>query len=217
MKGLLLSFATFLFAIAGFSQSVKFNGTNNYVSLGNHSSLHVTNFTLEAWIRIDGAGITTSTSGSNGFTDVVPIIAKGRSESESAAVDVNYFFGYQPSTNKLIADFEDNATSANHPVSSNTTLPASVWTHVAVSFNVSGNSWKLYINGVLDRTLNLGATTFTPQSLSNVNACIGSSFNSTGTAAGFFNGRVDEARIWNVVRTDAEIAANYNVQLTSGT
>src|SRR6187402_3539611 len=95
-----------LLTITGYSQSVQLNGTNSYVSIGNHSSLHLTNFTLEAWIRIEGVGLTTATSGSSGgFSDVVPIIAKGRSESESAAVDVNYFMGYQPSTNKLIADF----------------------------------------------------------------------------------------------------------------
>jgi Concanavalin A-like lectin/glucanases superfamily/Secretion system C-terminal sorting domain/Calcineurin-like phosphoesterase len=202
----------------GNGQSIQLNGTNQLVSAGNAASLHLTNFTLEAWIKIEGAGITTSTSSNGGFTNVVPIITKGRAETDGIkAKEINYFLGYQPSTNKLVADFEDNATAANHPVSSTGTLGTCGWTHVAASFNVSSNTWKLYINGALNKTLSLGTKTYTPESLSDVNAAIGTSFNSTSTAAGFFNGRIDEVRIWNLVRTDAQILANYNAELTSGT
>ncbi|GEM_PF-893763 len=196
-----------------YSQSISLNGTNQYANAGNSASLHVTNFTLEAWIKIEGTGVSTGT-GSGGVT-LVPILAKGRAEAESPAVDVNYFFGYDPTTNKLAADFEDNASSANHPVTGNAVL-GSCWTHVAASYNVSTNTWKLYVNGALDKTLVLGGS-FTPQSLSNVNASIGSALTSGGTAAGFFNGRIDEVRIWNSVRSDAQILANYNLELSSGT
>ncbi len=192
--------------------ALDFNGSNNYVDLGNDASLHLTNFTLEAWVKIEGTGVSTST-GSGGITDIVPIISKGRAEAEAAAQDVNYFLGYQLSTNKLVADFEDNVNSGNHPASSNATL-GNCWTHVAATYDVSG-VWKLYINGVLDQTTNLGGS-FTPQSLSEVKACIGSSFNSTGATAGFFNGLIDEVRIWNLVRTDAQIAADYDNDLISG-
>ncbi len=194
------------------SQSVGFSGSN-YANAGNAAALHVTNFTLEAWVKIEGTGATTS-SGSGGVT-LVPFIAKGRAESELAAVDVNYIFGYDLTTRKLVADFEDNATSANHPVTGNTALGA-CWTHVAATYNTATNTWKLYINGVLDQTLALGAA-FTPQSLSNVSTAIGTSLNSTNATEGFFNGSLDELRVWNVVRTDAEIFAGYNAELTSGT
>ncbi|MCB9316493.1 MAG: metallophosphoesterase, partial [Lewinellaceae bacterium] len=192
--------------------ALDFNGSNNLVDCGNDASLHVTNFTLEAWIKIEAPGVSTST-GSGGITNIVPIIMKGRAEAESALVDVNYALGYQLSTNKLVADFEDNATSANHPAISNATL-GNCWTHVAATYDVSG-VWKLYINGVLDGTTNLGGA-FTPQSLSDVKACIGSSFNSSGTAEGYFNGLIDEVRVWDVVRSDAEIAADYANDLNSG-
>ena len=37
----------------------------------------------------------------------------------------------------------------------------------------------------------------------------------TGVATGFFNGVLDEARIWNVARTAAQIGAARNQELTS--
>ncbi len=184
------------------------------VDLGNDASLHLTNFTLEAWIKIEGTGVVTS-SGNGGLANIVPIISKGKAEAETAAQDVNYIFGYDLTTKKLNADFEDNAASGNHPVTGNAVL-GNCWTHVAASYDVALHTWKLYVNGVLDQTLILGAS-YTPQSLSNVKACIGSSFISTGAATGYFAGRIDEVRIWNVVRSDAEILANYNLELSSGT
>lgn len=212
--GTLLLLLSFFASTAVVGQSLRFTDTS-FVNLGNPSSLKLTDFTIEAWIKIEGHGSTTET-GTGGLSDVVPIISKGRAENESAVIDVNYFFGYRRSDMKLVADFEDNATSANHPVISNAALPFCTWTHIAVSYSTATDIWKLYINGVLDKTLALGAN-FTPQSLSNINACIGSTLNTnTSIRPGFFNGRIDEARIWNVVRTDAEIAANYNSELTSG-
>jgi hypothetical protein len=202
----------------GLSQSVSLNGSSQYIGLGNHSSLHLTSFTLEAWIRIEGTGATTSSSTSNGLTNVVPILTKGRSENDGdPAREVNYFLAYNPTNNRLVADFEDNNNGTNHPVTGNTAIPACTWTHVAASFNLLNNTWKLYINGALDQTLNLGATTFTPQSLSNVNASIGSSFNSTGAPEGYFRGRIDEVRIWNIARADNEILTAHNMELSSGT
>ena len=200
------------------AQSLRFTDTS-YVDLGNPASLKLTNFTLEAWIKIEGYASTTET-GTGGLTGVVPIITKGRAEAESAAVDINYFLGYRLSDMRLVADFEDNATSANHPVVSTGAggvLSNCIWTHVAATYNTTTDEWKLYINGILNTTLAAGGN-FTPQSASNVNACIGSTLN-TGTSIrpGFFNGRMDEVRIWNTIRTDAEILANYNSQLISGT
>ncbi len=200
------------------AQSLRFTDTS-YVNLDNDASLKLTNFTLEAWIKIEGYGSTTET-GSGGLSGVIPIITKGRAEAESAVVDVNYFLGYRLSDMRLVADFEDNATSTNHPVSSTGAggvLSNCVWTHVAASYNTATDEWKLYVNGVLNTTLSVGGN-FTPQSASEVKACIGSTLNSsTSTRPGFFNGRIDEVRIWNTVRSDAEILVNYNSQLISGT
>ncbi len=67
-----------------FGQSLSFNGISNYVNIGNEAPLRLQAFTLEAWIKIQGAGATTGTAVGNegGFkaSTVVPLITKGRRE-----------------------------------------------------------------------------------------------------------------------------------------
>src|SRR5690348_9267090 len=128
-------------------QSLRFTDTS-YVNLGNASSLHLTNFTIEARIKIEGYGSTTetgSTGTGGGQTGVVPIITKGRAQSESASVDINYFLGYRLSDMKLVADFEDTKSSLNHSVVSTAALPMNQWIQVGASFNVTTQTWRLFI------------------------------------------------------------------------
>ena len=106
-------------------------------------------------------------------------------------------------------------TGPNHPVSGTAVVTSNVWHHAAVTYNATTGTWKLYLDGVLDRTLVLSSA-FLPNSGSIQHAALGSSLTSTGTAAGFFNGALDEARIWNIARSDAQIAANFNKTLTAG-
>ena len=82
------------------------HGTSQYVSLGTATSLNAANFTLETWIKRTGAGVGTST-GAGGVTLAIPLITKGRAEAETEAADVNYFFGLDATTGKLVADFEE--------------------------------------------------------------------------------------------------------------
>ena len=199
--------------------ALKFNGTDQHVSFGTASQLNTTTFTLEAWIKIEGAGTTTVTSGAGGggfegATAAIPILTKGRGENESPDnINMNYFLGLVG--NKLAADFEIGA-GQNYSVIGNSTIPSNTWTHVAATYEPVSGVWNLYINGVLDKTLDIGDNIF-PVSTSIQHAGIATAFNSSGVAEGHFNGSVDEARIWNVARTPVEIQATINQKLTSGT
>src|SRR5689334_4093119 len=117
LRRLLLALSLFL-ELNSMSQSLRFTDTS-YVNLGNGASLHLTNFTIEARIKIEGYGSTTETGATGtggGQTGIVPILTKGRAQSESASVDINYFLGYRLSDMKLVADFEDTKSSLNHSV-----------------------------------------------------------------------------------------------------
>ncbi len=201
-------FATWNGVAPASTGSLRFIDTT-YINLGNAPELKLTNFTLEAWVKIEGYGSTTETGG-GGLLKVVPIISKGRAEGELADVDVNYFLGYESGTNKLMADFEDNFNSGNHPVTSSAIIPMNTWTHVGASFDVTTKTWRLFIGPTTETSVL--ASSYTPQSLSNRSVCIGSSLSSTSAyKPGSFNGRIDEVRIWNTALTSLNAG-----ELTSG-
>ena len=196
------------------TSSVLLDGTNDYVTFGPAPSLGVTSFTLETWFRRDGAGVGVTT-GTSGITSAIPLITKAAPEGETPnAINANYFLGIDAATGQLVADFEE-PTGPNHPITGNAVVTNNVWHHAAVTYDATTGTWNLYLDGALDKTLALGSA-FQPNSASTEHAGLGTSMTSTGTAAGFFKGAIDEARIWSVVRSAGQIAAAKNQELTSG-
>jgi hypothetical protein len=186
-------------------------GTQAYVNLGNPAALQLGNFTLELWVRRDGAGVGTNT-GTGGIADAVPLITKGRAEDETAAHDINYFLGIRQGTGVLCADFEEGpggtSPSLNHPVVGTTVVPIGSWHHVAATYD--GSTWKLYLDGNLEAQL---AVNQPAASASTVAVALGSALNSTNVASGYFDGAVDEARIWNYARTQGQIQTTLSQSL----
>lgn len=215
-------------AHAAGNQAVQFDGTNDYVTFGAAPGLGASSFTLEAWFNKTGAGTPLPTTGTGGITNVLPLVAKGRNEADGSAVDMNYFLGIDSSAH-LAVDFEDkNSTNGsvgdlsgqNHPATDlNTTISNNVWYHVAATYDTSNGLWKFYVNGNLDFTspaqvaIASGSPIALPQNGSTQHASIGSALNSTGVASGFFAGIIDEARVWNTVRSQAQIQASMNTEL----
>jgi hypothetical protein len=203
---------------AAAGSALSFNGSNQYATLGSTTDLRLPQFTLELWVRRSGAGVGINT-GTGGLASAIPLITKGRAEAETAAADVNYFFGIDATTGHLAADFEEAQSGAtpslNHPITGTGVIAAdNTWHHVAATYD--GATWNLYLDGNLDGTLLVGATR-PPNTATAVTTAVGTSMNSSGTAAGFFAGTVDEVRIWSVARTQAQIQAAKNQELTSGT
>ena len=187
--------------------ALQFNGTSQYVRAGSvgtsADALNATRFTLETWFYRTGTGTTTST-GTGGVT-AAPLIAKGRAQADGSNVDMNYFLGIDASGH-LVADFEEGAgqpsPGLNHPVTGTAVVSNNVWHHAAVTYD--GQTWRLYLDGQLDRSLTLSSAR-APRSDSVQRTSLGSALNSSGTAAGFFRGRIDEARIWSVARSATQI------------
>ena len=155
----------------------------------------------------------TSDTGSGGFL-AIPIVAKGRAQDEATTNNMNYFLGIVGTSNVLGADFEDNATGLNHPVTGTTPiLPDGVWHHAAATYDINGTNgtWRVDLDRVLETTLPVG--TFTPRFDSIQHASIGSALNTSGTTEGFFNGVIDEVRIWDKALTLSELQAGINQQI----
>ena len=200
--------------------ALNFDGTNDYVTMGpaaGTGALGATAFTLETWFKWTGGG-TPVTTGGGGIAAFIPLVTKGAAQAESPLnVNANYLLGI--AGGRLAGDFEDSATGLNHPVCTAATQPTistNVWHHAAATYN--GTCWALYLDGValpIDTACSVcagGACTVcpsaTPESTSIQHFGLGTTLTSTGTAAGFYQGRLDEVRVWNVARSQAQIQAS---------
>ena len=79
------------------------------------------------------------------------------------------------------------------------------WYHVALVYSSTAGTLKFYVNGLLLDTVT--NNTF-PSIAGNVPISMG-----TWANGRFFNGAMDEVRIWNVARTQSEIQSNMNSEL----
>lgn len=213
------------FFLADPETGLFFNGSTSFVTMGAGSvPLGTGSFTIECRFLKTGAGVSTTTGG-DGVT-AIPLVTKGRDEGEGNTTDCNYFLGID-ANNKLVADFEqlnasNNGTAyaagQNFPVTGSTTLQDGVWYHVAATYDTTSATWSLYVNGVAE-TLTTPLPTFAgvvPRSDSIQQFGIGTALDSSGNAAGFFQGCIDEVRVWNYARSSADILANIETKITTG-
>lgn len=89
-----------------------------------------------------------------------------------------------------------------------TSLSLSTWTHVALTINASGVV-TCYIGGVADSNP-LANYSFAVASTDSFS--IGQEYDAGGPSD-FFQGSIDDIRIWNYARTEIEISANFNTPL----
>ena len=188
------------------ASSLTFNGSTAYVTFGAAPDLNATNFTVETWFYWTGAGTPASTG--TGGISAIPLVTKGRGESETTGLNVNYFLGILGG--RLAADFEAYSGGQNYPVTGLTTITTNAWHHAAATYN--GTCWQLYLDGNADTT---GTTCpgVAPDYSSTQHAGIATAMTSSGAREGYFAGRMDEVRIWNVARTQAEIQASMNSEI----
>jgi hypothetical protein len=193
------------------NHAITFGGTDAYIAFGDPAALHLSHFTLECWFRRDGNGVTTST-GTAGVTDAIPLLTKGRHQEDGDIRDMNFFLGIRDSDDVIVADFEEGsaetAPGLNHPVAGITPITIGVWHHAAASYD--GEEWRLYLDGNLERQLAVGVL---PQSGSAQHAALATAMDTSGTAEGFFQGLIDEARVWDYARTQGQIDDAINLPI----
>ena len=122
---------------------------------------------------------------------------------------MNYFLGIDTADEQLVADFEEGA--GHRRQAKTTRSPArsarsgNVWHHAAATYD--GTTWRLYLDGTARHDAQRRQAS-RPRATRSSTPRSATTLTSTGTAAGFFQGVLDEARIWNVARTGAQIRAN---------
>jgi glucose/arabinose dehydrogenase/chitodextrinase len=79
-------------------------------------------------------------------------------------------------------------------------VAANTWTHLAVTYN--GSTVRLYVNGTLASSLDRAGSILTSSNPLSIG--------SDAIYGQYFNGRIDEVRVYNVARTQAQIQADMN-------
>jgi gliding motility-associated-like protein len=163
---------------AGFG--LDFDGSNDIITIPNSATYDYTTssaFTIEAWVKIN-----TSASSIN------TIVGK-KTPGGGTSGYAFYINSWGSSDRKVV--FE--ATGGTFI--STTSIPNNTWTHVAVSV-ASGGAATIYINGVASGT----GTITIPSNSNTINV---GAFGNNGYF--YFNGGIDEVRIWDVAKTASEI------------
>lgn len=120
-----------------------------------------------------------------------------------AQVSSDNFVSVSYTSQGSIILYVNNTISQQTPDNS---FPLNQWNHFAVTWNSSTQEIQIYLNGVLQLTEDAGTST----SGTNNKMTIGSKTNQDQ----FFDGSIDELRIWNAIRTQTEISSNMNIELT---
>ncbi|MES2863811.1 MAG: LamG-like jellyroll fold domain-containing protein [Bacteroidota bacterium] len=176
-------------AAAGPASALNFDGFDDRVSLPNQPVSNLTNFTFEAWVK---------TSDNNYQT----IYSEGNSSDDNPMFSLTKM----PNTSGFEIVLRNEFGIGLVVSSTIGYVPLSTWTHVAFT-RTSATSASLYINGV-----NTDNFTFSdPGNLSINVANIG--VRQRVGFDGFFNGSIDEVRIWNRTLPQTEITNNMNCEL----
>jgi concanavalin A-like lectin/glucanase superfamily protein/Kelch motif protein len=154
--------------------------SQSFVQVADNAAFDLSNtWTLEVWIS-------PRTAGNGNDQDIV--------SKWDGAPDAAYILQIDRTG---VLRLVTNDGSSQTIVLGQTPIANTTWQHVAATF--SSGTVRLYLNGVLDKTAT-GA-------LTPINSSQPLAFGREGNfAGGTFDGRIDEVRLWKVVRTGSQLA-----------
>ena len=186
------------YATGKYGKAINLNGSTQYVNwaANNTAAINSNNFTISTWVYLDAY----NSSGTSYST----IITTQANQYFYVAIAGTGLSGQGLSTGEVMVS-NDQVVSGD-PVSGYVTastgvIPLTTWTHIAVTLSSTAGA-KIYIGGTLDTTQS--ARTQNPSSMS-ANSYIGA-YNSGSTDENFFDGGIDQIRVYNSVLSDANIA-----------
>ncbi len=192
----------FIFCFIGvlasdFSRCLEFNGENNYVII-DHTPLNVSRrFTIECWFNahtfIDGAAIIDNgTAGTSGVISGYSICTAD--------------------SNRIVIRMGNGSEDVCVQLDS---ITANVWQHLAVTYDKYKNDENIvvFLNGKVIKKVDCKIILTYPDSFHPYGLNIGGYRDDLYKV--YFDGMVDELRIWNVVRNNTQIRAAMDSELDS--
>jgi len=168
---------------AKFGNGAELDGSTDYFEAADNATLSVTgDLTLSAWINND------DTTGSQN------IVGKWDGTNNS------YLLALEGDELRMYI-----GSASNHQTTSSANLSSNTFTHVAGVYNASTQTVKLYVNGVEQTSTTTGGTI--PSSIGDDAGefVIGAD----DSPANYFDGHIDEARVYNRALDPSEVKALY--------
>ncbi|MDJ0511171.1 MAG: lamin tail domain-containing protein [Crocosphaera sp.] len=152
-----------------------FDGSGDYITVADSEALRVTNYTVEAWIKTDGVP--------TGWQGIVGKPGRNYCVWLNSPGYLHHCF-HTTDTNRSCFD-TDNILEWNK------------WQHIAITND--GTTAKTYLNGELKKE----SPTEKPLVVDKTPLRMG--VNLEGSAKEYFKGQMTEVRLWNKVRSEADI------------
>jgi len=182
------------------SNAFDFDGTDDYISFGDIMGTY-TSFTLEAWVYLDSTaskplfslGQYDGTSGENEATNTVFNL----SIQNAGDLKVTWEYGSGTSESEFDEDYN---------------LSTGTWFHVCATRDNSDKKIRFYKDGQLTST---SGTTNDPTGGTSTTLRFLIGRNQNFSSGSFFNGKMRNVRVWNIARTDDQIAFAYNKTISN--
>ncbi len=179
------------------ANTLSFDGTDDLVNLGTSSSLKFSSsFTAELWVKSANWTVATSQQ-----TVLSCFESGGYGITLTNNGNLNFFLRSSATGTGYVG--------VSYPVSN---LTNNTWYHVAGSFD--GRYIRMYVNGSLIGTYDIGSSGTVVYTYPSNPLFIGADPTDNATPQGlYFAGQIDEVRLWNIARTQAQIQSAMNGEL----
>ncbi len=177
-------------------KSILLDGQNDYVEIADHNSLDIAqNLTIEAWINPCS------------ISDYNAIVTKQWCNNSQ----LSYYFGLRSGYLEWAWDDDGNCSFSSIYRANSNRVPLHKWTHVAVVH--SGSGVTLFLDGQqISGGLIQGS--HSQIKIGNSPVRIGVYRNQSGIYAEFFDGRIDDVRIWRASLQQSVIFSRKNSALS---
>jgi len=174
-------------AVGKYGKAGYFDGTDDYVEVADNNILDLTNtLTLSSWVK------------SSSLSYDQAIACKG----DRSGTNINYCLEIR--TTGLVR-FEAWNGSTFYYTESTTSLNVNNWYYIVATYNDSSDTVNIYINGVLDKT----DSAFTYSLITDSYPLrIGNRKYSVANMQ--FSGYIDNVKLYDYIRTPAQVAWDYN-------
>lgn len=173
-------------------KGLSLDGSGDYVTVADATSLDLTTaFTIEAWVKPSALG------------SYQVIVSKHYGTGNNRS----YILYIDSSNNVQVKIDSDGIFGSSYffTATPNTAFVANNWYHIVAVWNAAGSD-AIYINGISHALTTSGTKPATAYS-GGADFEIGADENGTG---GYFNGKIDNVRVFNYARTSSQAAWDYN-------